>query len=91
MAGIHIERNHALGRDGARKAVEDVAMQMSDKLDVRYRWNGDVLEFERSGANGTINVDDATVTVDIRLGMALSPFRGPIEQQIKGYLDQRLR
>lgn len=91
MAAIHIKRDHTLGKDGARQAVEDVAAQMKQRLDVSYSWNGDTLQFERSGAKGTIDVADAAVTVDVELGLTLSAFKRPIEQQITEYLDQRLR
>ncbi len=90
MAAIHIEREHTLGKNGAREAVEDVASQMKQRLDVSYNWNGDTLQFQRSGANGTIAVGDTSVTVDVDLGLTLSAFKRPIEQQIREYLDQRL-
>ena len=91
MSAIHIERDHTLGKEGARQAVEDVASQMKRQLDVSYNWNGDTLQFQRSGANGTIDVRDSSVTVDVELGMMFKPFKGAIEQQIKSFLDQKLR
>lgn len=91
MGSIHIERKHNLGREEARRAVEDVAVQMRDKLDLTYNWNGDVLQFKRSGANGRIDVAENSVTVDVDLGFGLSMFKGPIEEQITSFLDERLR
>lgn len=91
MASIHIQRNHTLGRDGARRAVEDVAAQMRQKLDLTYNWSGDVLYFRRSGAEGQIEVDDRSVTVKVELSGIASMLKGSIEQQIKGFLDQRIR
>lgn len=88
MADIHIEKKHTLGKEAARNAVEDVARQIQKNLQITYAWDGDTLKFERPGANGVIAVTDAAVTVDIQLGMILSPFRGMVEQQVESYLDK---
>jgi len=90
MASIHIRRNHAIGKAEARKAVEDIGRQLKQRLQVEYQWNGDQLRFSRPGADGTIDVDDTAVTIDIELGLMLSAFKGAVESQIHSYLDQRL-
>jgi len=90
MSAIHIQRNHTLGKAEARSVVEDIARQMKSKLEIEYRWNGDRLQFDRPGAHGRIDVTDTTVTVDIELGLMLTAFKGMVQDQINGYLDQRI-
>ncbi|MDB5035865.1 MAG: polyhydroxyalkanoic acid synthase [Chlorobi bacterium] len=90
MGSIHIRRNHTLGKAEARKAVEDIGRQLKQRLQVDYHWNGDRLQFSRPGAEGTIDVEDTLVAIDIELGLVLSAFKGPVESQIHAYLDQSL-
>jgi len=89
MASIHIERNHTLGLEGARRAVEEIATQMRSQLSLDYEWHGNVLQFHRPGANGRINVGETRVTVDVELGMMLGAFRHSVEGRIRHFLDQR--
>lgn len=88
MATIDIVRSHTLGRAEARKAVDRMAGEISSKLQADVTWQGDTLTFKRSGANGTIDVDDKKVRINIELGMMFSPMRGMIEQQVNSYLDE---
>jgi putative polyhydroxyalkanoate system protein len=88
MARIDIVRTHTIGREKARKAVDRIAADIASKLQADTRWQGDTLEFNRSGAKGRIDVEDDRVHVNVELGLMLSPMRGVVEQQINSYLDQ---
>ncbi|PKM29646.1 MAG: polyhydroxyalkanoic acid system protein [Gammaproteobacteria bacterium HGW-Gammaproteobacteria-12] len=50
MSRIRVERSHSLGREAAREKAERLAERLASEYNVRYRWNGDTLEFKRSGA-----------------------------------------
>ena len=91
MATIHVHRDHTLGRDGARREVEQIALQLKEKMQATYRWEGDRLLFERTGADGVIDVGEKDVDVKLDLGFMLSPMKGMIQKQIEEYLDSRLR
>lgn len=91
MANIHVHRNHTLGLEGARQEVEKIAQQLKQQMQANYRWQGDRLLFERSGADGTIDVGESDVDVKLELGFMLSPMKGMIQKQIEEYLDTRLR
>jgi putative polyhydroxyalkanoate system protein len=91
MASIHIHRNHTLGVVAAKREVEEIARNLKSKLDISYRWVGDDLQFQRSGANGSIAVTETTVTVVMELSGGLSLFKGMVEREVNGYLDTRLR
>lgn len=90
MASIHIEKKHSLGKESARKAVEEVAQQIKNNLQITYGWEGDTLKFERPGASGAIVVSDTAAVVDIELGMMLGAFSGMVEQQVESYLNKYL-
>lgn len=91
MASIHISREHTLGLERARNAVERLASSLDGNLGISYRWEGDTLDFEHPDARGSIVVDEAVVTVDVKLGMMLGVFKGAVEKQITGYLDENLK
>ncbi|UYP30052.1 polyhydroxyalkanoic acid system family protein [Pseudomonas sp. Z8(2022)] len=90
MSRIRVERSHSLGRDGAREKAERLAERLASEYDVRYRWNGDTLEFKRSGAGGSIAVGEDTVRVELKLGLLLSPMGGMIQREIEQVLDKSL-
>jgi putative polyhydroxyalkanoate system protein len=90
MATIDVTRSHSLGKDKARDAAEGIAKRLQSKLDVKYRWDGDDLKFERTGAKGRIHVSDASVRVEVDLGLMLRPMKGKVEQKVHEYLDDAL-
>lgn len=91
MADIELERSHTLGRARAREVAEEIAAKLKEKIQVTYRWEDDVLHFERTGASGFIEVDDDEVRVEVTLGVLLKPMKGMIEGKIVEYLDTRLK
>jgi putative polyhydroxyalkanoate system protein len=91
MAKITIERSHSLGREGARQKAEQLAERLAQQYDVRYRWNGDSLEFKRSGADGSIDVHEDSVRVRLSLGLLLSAMTSSIKREIEETLDKHLQ
>lgn len=85
MADIRVERRHTIGKEAALAAARRVAERMQEKAQVQYRVQGDVIEFERSGAKGRIAVTSDTITAEVTLGLLLKPMRGFIEQKIDDY------
>jgi putative polyhydroxyalkanoate system protein len=90
MAKINVERPHSLGREAAREKAEKLAERLASQYDVRYRWNGDTLEFKRSGADGCIEVGEDRVCVRLNLGLLLSPMSSSIKREIETALDKSL-
>jgi putative polyhydroxyalkanoate system protein len=90
MANIHIERPHKLGREEARSKIEQIAVDLKRELHADYEWQGDTLVFKRSGASGTIQIDEEDIVIDVKLGMALGLIKAKIEDGIKNNLDKVL-
>ena len=90
MSKIVVERQHSLGRAGARDKAQQLAERLAQQYDVSYRWSGDTLEFSRTGAQGTIEVDDSNVRVNLKLGLLLSALGGTIKREIEDALDKQL-
>lgn len=90
MANIKIRRQHGLGRDLARRKVEEIANSLQEKLNAKWSWSGDTLNFKRSGASGSVDVGDDYVEFNIQLGMLFTPMKGSVENAILKKLDQTL-
>lgn len=90
MATIEVTRQHSMGLDKAKAAVETVARRLQADLNARYSWRGDKLEFSCPGADGCIDVTGACVRVAVDLGWLLRPMRSRVEQSIQQYLDESL-
>lgn len=89
MGDINIRHPHSLSLPRAREAVEQAAQRLSEKFGIEYAWNGDAVDFRRSGLDGRIALTPAELHVTARLGFLLSAMKGPIESEIRRVLEQR--
>jgi len=85
---IVIHRPHQKPHDEARKLAEHVATQMAAEFGMKWRWDGDVLHFERTGVSGSLTVVPAEIVVQVKLGFLLSAMQPKIEQEINRFLDK---
>lgn len=88
MPSIDIRRRHDKPMKEAKAAVERVAEKIADKFSVECGWNGDTLEFARSGVNGEITLAKGEVRIVANLGFMLMMLKGPIESEIHKYLER---
>ena len=55
MGDIDIRHPHSLPMPRAREAIEQAAKRLSEKFGIDYAWNGDTVDFRRTGLDGRIN------------------------------------
>lgn len=91
MSAIDVHRAHTLDKEHARDAAESLARDLSSQFDLDYQWEGDHLNFKRSGVKGQLNITDHDLHVHLELGMLLRPFKSKIENEIHSQLDQILK
>lgn len=89
MARIDIQHPHSKTPAQARKAIEGVAKKLSERFDMDYDWDGDTLNFSRSGVEGRIALLTDTLRVTATLGFLLSAMKGPIEAEIRRVLSEK--
>lgn len=87
MPSIDIKRDHSRSLPDARKAVQRVADHIAEKFDVSCAWDGNTLNFKRSGVDGHIKLTAKQVHVTAELGFLLMAIRGSVEREIHRYLD----
>ena len=94
MADIRIHRSHRLGLAKARKTAWKWAETVEEKFGMECTViegdDRDVVEFTRSGVDGTLVVTADAFELEARLGLLLGAFRHKIETEIEGYLDALL-
>ena len=73
-----------------RAEVERLADKLAQEISAEYSWQGDRMQFKRSGASGFIDIHDRDIEIEIKLGMMLAPLKSTIESRINGYLDKHL-
>jgi putative polyhydroxyalkanoate system protein len=82
MADIHLEREHALGLEGARAAAQRLAQDLGTRFGLKGEWRGDVLTFERPGVQGSLSVTATHLHLEVALGFMLKAMKGSIETAI---------
>ena len=88
MPSIDIRRRHDKSMKEAKAAVERVAAKINERFEVECGWNGNSLQFERSGVHGSITLEKGEVRVVANLGFLLMALRGTIESEIHKYIDR---
>ncbi|HTL14522.1 MAG TPA: polyhydroxyalkanoic acid system family protein [Thermomonas sp.] len=89
MSRIDIRHPHSLPKAQARKAIEEVAKKLAERFDVTWAWEGDTLNFSRSGVDGHIALLPGDLHVQARLGFLTAMFKEPIEAEIRRVLQER--
>ena len=89
MSRIDIRHAHALTKPKARKVVDEVAAKLAERFQMACGWDGDVLNFSRSGVDGHIELGSKDVHVHAKLGFLAGMFKDSIEGEIRRVLDEK--
>jgi len=88
MSTIDITREHSMTVAQAKKAATKVAQEIREAFDVEYEWEGNNLNFRRSGVDGVISLSKGRVRVQAKLSWLLSAIRGKVETEVQRYLEK---
>lgn len=89
MSHIDIRHTHSMDAASARRAVQEIADKLAQRFGVACTWEGDVLNFERGGIEGFIDVMPRQLHVNAKLGFLYSAMKGPIESEIRRVLTEK--
>jgi putative polyhydroxyalkanoate system protein len=87
MADIELHRIHGLGLAAARAAAERMSDRLARRFELKGRWEGDVLRFERPGLTGSLTLTDKDLRLSVALGFLLKAMKGSIERAVADELD----
>jgi len=88
MATISIAKKHALSHKKAKEVAERIAKDLKKRFELDYAWEGDHVDFERPGVTGRMHVGKDRISLDVRLGLLLTPLKPAIEREITAQLDK---
>lgn len=88
MSDIHARKTHNLTLAEAKQTAQKLADQLQKEFQLDSQWQGNTLNFTRSGVKGKLDVTDKDVTVDISLGFMLKAFKGKIQAEIDKNIDK---
>ncbi|MEP5763572.1 MAG: polyhydroxyalkanoic acid system family protein [Halieaceae bacterium] len=90
MAGFSVSRSYTMSKDDVREAAEELAREMKTQYGLSYRWNGDRATFRGSGVDGSLNIEDDTISVKVKLGLMAMAFEGSLRRAVNQYLDEHV-
>lgn len=88
MSEIRVRRSHSMPHARARKEAEKIAVDLRDKYELEYAWEGDVIRFERTGVTGRLVVGKDEVHLEAKLGFLLAFLKPTIEGHINENFDR---
>ena len=89
MPKLTIEQSHKMPADEARKCLDELSRDLSDKYGLSCKWLSDTeAKVERTGASGSIRIEPQRVLVNLDLSFALTPLKGKIESKIREELER---
>jgi putative polyhydroxyalkanoate system protein len=91
VSDISIKRSHSMSIAEAKKVADKVAAKLEKDYQLKANWVGDVLNFARSGVNGSLAVSAKDFKIDVKLGFLMAAFKGPIQGAIEENLDKMLK
>ncbi len=82
MADISIRQSHQLSVKNAKAAAQKIADRMAEEYDVTAAWDGNILNFERSGLTGRLALHEKEAQLDVTLGFLLKAFSAKLEEKM---------
>jgi putative polyhydroxyalkanoate system protein len=91
VSHISIKRVHNVSPAEAKKVADKVAAKLEKDYQLKSNWSGDVLNFSRSGVNGSLAVTAAEFHIDVKLGFLMVAFKAPIQKAIEDNIDKLIK
>lgn len=91
MSDINVKHPHGMSFDDAKVKVSDIVSGVQSEFPQLVQsidWNADKTnaKVKGKGFDGVFGVDDKEVAIDIDLKFFTKPFKGKIEEKIKGQI-----
>jgi putative polyhydroxyalkanoate system protein len=88
MPTISVAKKHAMSHRKARDVADRIARDLKQRFALDYAWDGDHVDFERPGVSGRMHVGKDSISLNVQLGLLLTPLKGAIEREIHAQLDK---
>ncbi len=89
MPKVNIEQAHNVPATDAKKRLDTLSQDLSDKYGLTVKWLTDTeAKIERTGVTGIIKIEAQRVLLNLDLSFALTPLKGKIETRIRDELKK---
>ncbi len=89
MPKLEITQSHTVTAAEAKQKLDTLSKDLADKYGLTSQWVSDTeAKVERTGASGTIKIEQSAVRVNLDLSFALTPIKGTVETKIKDELKK---
>lgn len=90
MANIHLKQAHNKSEPELRKIAEELAEKLAREFKLKSKWNGNTLDFKRSGLHGSLILNETEVSISLKLGIMMSTFSSRIKKELAQALKDTL-
>ena len=90
MARVVIRQKHNKTDDEVREIIKDVEHTLVSRYDVRTRWRGGDVIFERPGLNGELCMEPGCVVIRMKLGIMLGLYSRTIQTELEKVVAEKL-
>ena len=87
MADIHAQRAHNLPLDEAKSIAHKLAEKVLDDFQLEGQWQGNTLIFNSSGVEGSLDVNERNICLEVSLGLMFKPFKSRIQEKVNKNMD----
>jgi len=91
MASFSLSKAYTMPREELRDAANSLAAKLEREHGLRSRWHdADTLSIKGAGLDGRLSLANDTLTIDIKLSLLTSGFKGLVRGEIQRYMDRHI-
>ena len=91
MSIIQISRAHTYTLDELRNNIDKIRKEIEHRYQFKAEWDTEKqLLFRRKGASGSIEIDECSFQMTLRLGMMYRTMKNNIQQEIESVINEHL-
>lgn len=90
MGTIALSRKYTMPQDEVREGIKKMGEDLSEFLDIEYRWDINEVHFKRTGGSGKIVIGEDELSLTLKLGIMYKPFEKKIKAQILEFVDNNI-
>lgn len=79
-----------MDQEHVRALTQELGEELKGKFGGNYRWEGDMVHYKYRGVDAKVSFNEATLHVDVKLGLLMAALKGMIESEVNKYLDKHV-
>lgn len=88
MRTIKLSKPYTMPRTELEEVLNKVTEGLEKKFQIVNDWQGDVINFKRTGLNGSLLIKESELELNIKLGLLAASFSGVVKNNIVKYMEE---